>query len=206
MEKTKFFTTQNLVKIALLSAVATILFQFKIKLPIFPSFLDVDISDVSIIVGMITITPAAGFIIAILKNLLAGIIFGSATGYVGEFANIIISSAYILPLAICLRSRRDLKSICTAVILGIVSMAVTGGFMNYFIMIPLYARVFGMSVADIVGMGTSIYSGITDLFTLIIYSIIPFNIFKGTIIATVSVIFLKSIYPALKMLRPKSIG
>ncbi|OOB79248.1 MAG: hypothetical protein BEN19_00700 [Epulopiscium sp. Nuni2H_MBin003] len=202
----KLFSTQNLVKTALLSAVALILFQFKFKLPIFPSFLSIDVSDMACIVGMITICPAAGFVIAILKNLLDALIFGSTTGYVGEFSNMIISSAYILPLAICLKHRRDLKSICIAAGLGVISMAIVGAFTNYFIMVPLYARVFGMEVSQIVGMGTAIYSGITDLFTLIIFSIIPFNLFKGTIVATVSITFLKSVYPALKLLRTKSLG
>ncbi len=201
--KQQLFSTSNLVKMAFLGALATILMEFKFVIPIFPSFLSVDFSDIPIIVGMLTLSPVSGFVIAVLKNLLNALLFGSGTGYVGEFANLVISIAYIIPLAICLNKQRDFKAVSIAISLGVVMMAIVGGLMNYFVMIPLYANFYPNGVADIVSIGTALNSGITDLFTLILYSIIPFNLVKGAIVSIASIIFVKSVYPILSLLSTK---
>lgn len=74
-------------------------------------------------------------------------------------------------------------------------MAAIGGLINYFVMIPFYAMIFGMSVDVIVSMGTKINAGINDLKTLVLYSIVPFNLLKASGISILSYGVYKALYP-----------
>ena len=199
----KLLSTPNLIKIAFLSAIAALLMQWGIKVPaIFPSFLEIDFSEMPALIAILTVHPLAGIVVVILKNVLKGLLFGSSSGYVGELANLLISIGYILPLTIMVRKSKDMKTITKGIIAGIIGLTLMGAVVNYFITIPLYARIF-MPMETIIEMGHAIVPAIKDKFTLILLSITPFNLIKGTIVAVVSIVFLKAIQPALKYLMPK---
>lgn len=199
----KLLSTQNLIKIAFLSTIAAILMQWGIKLPaIFPSFLEIDFSEMPALIAILTVHPLAGIVVVIVKNILKGMLFGTSTAYVGELANLLISIGYILPLTFMVKRGRDMKNVTIGILLGIGGLAIMGGVVNYFITIPLYAKVF-MPMETIIAMGHAIIPAVEDKFTLILFSITPFNILKGIIVAIASVAFLKAIHPALKYLMPK---
>lgn len=201
-KKGKTLSTVNLIKIALLSTIAVILMQFgAIKLPaLFPSFLEIDFSEVPAIVAILTMNPLTGLIVVVMKNLLKCLLFGSSSGYVGELANMLISIGYILPLMLVMRKGQGFKKIVIGIILGILGIALTGAVVNYFITIPLYAKIF-MPMETIIDMGNVINGAIVDKLTLVLYAITPFNILKGIIVAAVSIVFIKAIYPMLRFLR-----
>lgn len=199
----KLLSTQNLIKIAFLSTIAAILMQWGIKLPaIFPSFLEIDFSEMPALIAILTVHPLAGIVVVIVKNILKGILFGTSTAYVGELANLLISIGYILPLTFMVRRGRDMKNVTIGILLGIGGLAIMGGVVNYLITIPLYAKVF-MPMETIIAMGNAIIPAVKDKLTLILFSITPFNILKGIIVAIASIAFLKAIQPALKYLMPK---
>ena len=200
-KENQLFSTQNLIKMAMLSIIAVVLMQFgAIKLPaLFPSFLEIDFSEVPAIVGILTIHPLAGVVIVIAKNLLKVLLLGTTSAYVGELANLVVSLGYILPLTLLVKNRKDIKTITIGIVLGIVGITAAGALINYFVTIPLYAKLF-MPLEAIVGMGSAINPAITDKLTLVLYAIIPFNLLKGTVVAVVSVTFIKAIQPALKYL------
>lgn len=199
----KLLSTQNLIKIAFLSTIAAILMQWGIKLPaIFPSFLEIDFSEMPALIAILTVHPLAGIVVVIVKNILKGILFGTSTAYVGELANLLISIGYILPLTFMIKRGRDMKNVTIGILLGVGGLAIMGGVVNYLITIPLYAKIF-MPMETIIAMGNAIIPAVKDKFTLILFSITPFNILKGIIVAIASIAFLKAIQPALKYLMPK---
>lgn len=197
--KNKLLGTNNLIKIAFLSAIAVVLMQFgAIKLPaLFPSFLEIDFSEVPAIIAILTVHPLAGIVVVAFKNLLKALLFSSSTGYVGEFANLLIGIGYVLPLTIVAWKKKDLKTVTLGIVLGIVGISVVGAVVNYTVTIPLYAKIF-MPMETIIEMGNAINPAINSLGTLVLYAITPFNILKGTLVAIVSVAFVKAIYPSLK--------
>lgn len=203
-QKSEIFTTVNLIKMALLSTIAVLLMQFgAIKLPaLFPSFLEIDFSEVPAIVAILTMNPITGLIVVVMKNILKCLLFGTNTGYVGELANMLISIGYILPLMFIVKRGRDFKNVAIGIILGIGGIALAGALVNYFITIPLYARVF-MPMETIIDMGNVINNAIVDKFTLIMYAITPFNILKGILVAAVSMVFVKAIFPVLRFMRTR---
>lgn len=194
----KLFSTVNLIKMALLSVIAVLLMQFgAIKLPtLFPSFLEIDFSEVPAIIGILAIHPLAGIIIVILKNVLKVILFQTTTAYAGEIANVAVSLGYILPLIIMLRKNKSLKKVVWGMGIGVITMTIAGGVINYFITLPMYARLY-MPMETIIEMGHVIYAGIVDKATLVVYSIVPFNLVKGTLVAVVSVILVNGLKPVI---------
>ena len=72
-------------------------------------------------------------------------------------------------------------------------MAVVGCIMNYFVMMPLYAKVYGMPIEVFIEMGTVINSRVTDLYTFVLWMIGPFNIVKGSIMTVVALPLFKKI-------------
>lgn len=178
-------STKTIAKVGILSAIAYVLMFISVPLPIFPSFLKIDLSDIPAIFGGMSLGPIAGIAIVIIKNFLQGIT-ASTTGGVGEFANVIIGGSYVLIICLFYRKWKNIKSVVAGGLVGIVAMTIMGCIMNYYIMMPLYATVYGMPLDAIIQMGTVINSKVTDLYTFVIWMIAPFNIIKAALMTVVT--------------------
>lgn len=178
-------SAKTIAKVGVLSAIAYILMFIAVPLPIFPSFLKIDLSDIPAIFGGMSLGPMAGLAIVIVKNLLQGIT-ASTTGGVGEFANVVIGGSYVLIICLFYKKLKTTKGVLAGGLVGIVAMTITGCIMNYFIMIPLYVTVYGMPLEQIIQMGTIINPRVTDLMTFVIWMIAPFNILKAGIMTLVT--------------------
>ena len=178
-------SAKTIAKVGILSAIAYVLMFISVPLPIFPSFLKIDVSDIPAIFGGMSLGPIAGIAIVIIKNFLQGIT-ASTTGGVGEFANVIIGGSYVLIICLFYRKWKNIKSVVAGGLVGIVAMTIMGCIMNYYIMMPLYATVYGMPLDAIIQMGTVINSKVTDLYTFVIWMIAPFNIIKAALMTVVT--------------------
>ena len=185
IKKSGLSSAKTVAKVGVLSAIAYILMFISIPLPIFPSFLKIDLSDIPAIFGGMSLGPMAGLAIVIVKNSLQGIT-ASTTGGVGEFANVVIGGSYVLVICLFYRKLKSTKGVVVGGLLGIVAMTIMGCIMNYYIMMPLYAVVYGMPLEQIVQMGTVINPKVTDLMTFVIWMIAPFNIVKASIMTVVT--------------------
>ena len=176
-------STRVIAQIGILSAIAYLLRFFEIPLPIFPPFLKIDLSDVVAVFGGISMGPVAGFIIVVVKNLLQAIT-GSTTGGVGEIANILIAGPYVLMICLFCRKVKSYKNVLMGAVLGTIVMAIVGAVVDYFIVFPLYAKLM-IPMDVIIGMGTVLNPRVTDLFSFMIWLVVPFNIVKGAIMTVV---------------------
>lgn len=185
IKKPGLSSTKTIAKVGVLSAIAYVLMFISVPLPIFPSFLKIDLSDIPAIFGGMSLGPMAGLAIIIVKNFLQGIT-ASTTGGVGEFANIVIGGSYVLIICLFYRKLKGTKGVLAGGLVGIVVMTIIGCIMNYYIMMPLYATVYGMPLEQIIQMGTVINPKVTDLYTFVIWMIAPFNIVKAVLMTVVT--------------------
>ena len=116
---------------------------FDIPLPFAPSFYKIDLSEVPILIGCFAMGPAAGVAIEALKILLNFIISGTITAGVGEVANFAIGCSMVLPAGLIYRYHKTRKQAIIGMATGTVSMAVIGGLLNAFVLLPAYAALFG---------------------------------------------------------------
>ena len=180
----------KMVKISLLSVLALLFMFIEVPLPIFPSFLKIEVSDIPAVVGAIIYGPLAGVVIELVKNLLHGVLMTS-TGFVGELANFIVGSAFVIPIGL-IYNRTDIKfKLLVSSILGIILMVIAAAVGNYFVFLPLYEKVMGWNLNDFVAMGAAINSSITSVKSLVILSIAPFNVLKGVIVSVVITVIIK---------------
>lgn len=178
----KVMSTRVIAQVGILAAISYFLRFIEVPLPIFPSFLKLDLSDIVSVFGGLSMGPVAGFAIVVIKNLLQAV-SGSTTGGVGEIANILIAGPYVLMICFMCRKVKSYKNVLIGGILGTVFMAMMGAIIDYYIVFPLYGLV--MSMEAIISMGHVLNHRVTDLFTFMIWIIIPFNVVKGVLMTAV---------------------
>ena len=208
MNTTDVMTKQNaktknkvrmMAQIGMLSAIAVVLMLFEIPLPFAPSFYEIDFSEVPVLVGSFAMGPLAGAAIEFVKILLNFAINGTTTAGVGEFANFLIGCAMVLPAAWIYKMNHTRKGAIIGMLTGTLFMAFIGCFLNAFVLLPTYAKAFGMPIDALVGMGTAVNSHITSLTTFVIFAVAPFNLLKGFLVSLIVFLIYKMISPILKM-------
>lgn len=202
MEKThrkeELFSAKNIAKIAVLTAVAYVLYMFvKFPLPmLFPAFLDIQFSDLPALIGGFAMGPWAGCLIVLIKCLLK--MPFSTTACVGEIADIIMGVAFVLPAAILYKKAKSKKSAFVGVIIGAVCCIIASVLANWLLLIPFYAQVFGWDA--ILGMVSSLYANVTQasFYTYyILLAVIPFNVLRCSIVVAFTFLLYKRVSPIL---------
>ena len=194
----KHFTAGNIAVMAILTAISFILYMFvKFPLPfLFPSFLDMQISDLPALLGGFALGPVEGALIIIIKCCIK--MPFSSTACIGELGDIAIGVANVLPAALIYRFFKNRKGAILGMVAGMVCAVVVGVLMNWLVLIPFYANKFGM--AAIVGMMQSLYPNITADTVYNYYlplAVVPFNILRCLICALVTYFTYKPLSKAL---------
>ena len=84
---------------------------------------------------------------------------------------------------------------------GTVVMTVVGSLINAFVLLPAYTMLMGLSLETIIGMGTAVNPAITNITTLVLFAVVPFNLLKGVTVSIIVLLIYKKISPILKMSR-----
>ena len=196
--KVQFWTSRNIAVIAMLTAISYILYMFvKFPLPfIFPSFLDMQFSDLPALLGGFALGPVAGALIIIVKCLLK--MPFTSTACVGELADIIIGLVNVIPAAIFYKFNKSKKGAVIALCIGALSATIFSILANRFILIPFYMIAYGMEV--IVGMVKGLYPNITAESFYSFYlplAVLPFNLLRCILCAIISYFIYKPLSRAL---------
>lgn len=163
------------IKICILVSFSVIFMYFKIVLPIFPSFLNFELSDIPIFFISLAFSPISGVVAMGMKNILSFILIGSVTYGIGEFANFLLGGSFVYFSSIVFLKLKGNKKYVLSFLCGSFVLTSLGVFLNYFLILPIYAWVFGTSISLFIGKNTTL------LKFLILY-LVPFNILKSIII------------------------
>lgn len=181
------------VKIAILSALAAIIMLFEFPLPFAPGFYKLDLSEVVILMGGFAMGPIAAVLIELLKNLINILLNGTATAFVGEFANFLIGCALVVPASIIYKYKKSFKGAIISLVIGTLTLALVGSLTNYFVLIPAYSEFYHMELDKIVSAGTSVNPLVSDLKTLIVFAVAPFNLVKGLLCSLLNLLLYKRV-------------
>lgn len=173
----------TLVKISILTAFAFVIMLIEIPLPFFASFLQLDLSDLPALFGALAMGPAAGVIIELLKNILHGIL-KTNTAWIGELANFIVGSAYVLAAGFIYKFKKNKAHALAGLLTGTIAMAIAAALGNSYIFLPLYQKILGVPLPQ-------------NLVSFIICSIVPFNLFKGAVVSAIAFFSYKKLSPIL---------
>ena len=182
-----------IVKIGILSAVAAVLMLFELPLWFAPPFYKLDFSEIPILIGSFALGPLAGVIMELLKNLLNLLMDGTTTAFVGEFANFVTGCAFVLPAALIYKHKKSLKNALVGLAVGTLSLVLVGAAMNYYILVPTFSELYHLPLENIVAMGTAVNASISDLKTLIVFAVMPFNLLKSVACSAVTLLLYKRV-------------
>jgi riboflavin transporter FmnP len=149
----------------------------------FIGFLELEFSDIPAIIGGLVYGPVTAIIIELIKNLIKALT-ATTTGGVGELANFLIIAAYVAPLSYLFQRVKGKYRYVISFGTSVIAFVIMGFVVNYFITIPLYAKLYG-GMDVIVGISSEMVPAIKDLATIVLFGITPFNIVKGIIISIV---------------------
>jgi len=189
----KKITVRSLCLIAILGGLAavTMLLEFPL-LFIAPGFYKLNFSEVIVLLGAFALGPIEGVIIELIKIVVNTLINGTTTAYVGEIANFVSGCAFILPASLIYRFKRTRKGAFAGLIAGTLVMTAAGGLLNYYALIPAYAKAFA-PLDVIIKAGTAINPAITDLKTFVLIATVPFNLLKGVASSVITLLIYKRV-------------
>lgn len=195
-ETRRRMSTRKMTSLALLAALATILMYLEIAIPVVvPSFLKLDLSEIPVLIGAFAFGPGSAIIIELIKNLLH-LPVTSSLG-VGELANFLAGSIFAGTAGFIYRKYKSKKGAIAGLAAGTIAMTVFTSFLNYYFMLPFYAKLFHMPIDALVAFGTAVNVYVTDLKTMIIFAFVPFNLFKGIIVSLITALVYNRVSPLL---------
>lgn len=184
-------------KVGVLSAVATVLMLFDFPLWFAPNFYQLDFSEVPVLLGAFALGPVAGIAIEFVKILINFVLNGTDTGGIGEFANFVVGCSFIIPAGYIYKHKKSFSTAIVAMLVGTLGLTIVGSIMNYYLLLPVYAAVYGAPIQAFIDMGNLLNPYITDLKTLVLYAVVPFNLFKGVVVSAITLLIYKRISPIL---------
>lgn len=181
---------------AMLTAVGVVLQYLEISIPIIPSFIKLDFSDLPQLIGAFAYGPVAGVLICLVRNLIHMAV--SQSGFVGELSNFLLGATFALVAGLIYKHKKTKKNAFIAGICGAVAMAVVCLPINYFIIYPLYYNVIGLPEAAVLDMYKVVYPGTNSILQGLLIFNVPFTFVKAMISVVLSMIIYKPISPLLK--------
>ncbi len=169
---------------AIFAAISVMLYITKVPpfvFPIFPppfNFLEINFSEVPALIAGFAYGPLSGFIVLFIRFLVK--IPMSSTLLIGETADILYSSSFVITASLFYKYRRTFKGVLTGLCIAFVIQLAVSALANYFVIYNLYNNL--------------IFNGhIPFTANNFIVYVLPFNAIKNTIIGVIVLLVYKRI-------------
>ena len=191
-KKNKGLDVRKMVFTALMAALSVVLSELlSFKVPIMPSFISFDFSDIPAVLAALTMGPISGVAVCLVKNLEG--LLTTMTGGVGELSNFVLSACLVLPIGIIAKKSHRYSHVILACIAGAVLSGLVSVASNYFVVYPVYTAIMPMDV--IIGMYKAILPSVDSLLECLVIFNMPFTMVKGLIAALLTVPLYKRLKP-----------
>lgn len=169
----KKLSTQHMTRIAVLAALAAILFM--IEIPVV-SFYKLDLSNLPVLLGGFSMGTVPALLILAVKSLLG--LLHSGTGGVGELADFIMGAAYVVPAALIYVRHKNRKHAVIGMAVGSLTMILAAALVNYLILFPMLTKSY-------------------PSWEFILTVTAPFNLLKGVVLSVATYLVYKPLSPLL---------
>ena len=182
---------RKMVMTALMAALSSVLMFFSFNVPLMPSFIKMDLSELPALIAAFAMGPLSGAAVCLVKNLVN--LFFTTTGGVGELSNFLLGVFFVVPAGIIYRLRPRLSGAVIGSVTGALLMAVLSVFSNYYVVYPIYTAFLPMDA--IIGMYQAINPSVKNLWQCLIVFNMPFTFIKGMVSAVITMAVYKKITP-----------
>jgi len=167
------FSTNKMVKISVLSALAIVL-MLVVRFPLIPSatYLEYDPADIPVLIGGFMYGPIAGLIITLIVSFIQAVTVSSGSGWIGFVMHVIATGTLVLVSSIIYKKIHTFKGAIISLIVGSLAMIL--------VMIPsnlFFAPKFGVPY-EVVKASLAV-------------TVIPFNLFKSIINSLLTMLLYK---------------
>jgi len=195
--KPKLLSTRKLVSTAMLSAVAFVLMYIEVSIPIMPSFIKFDLSDLPAVIGAFALGPVYGIIIELVKNVLHLVV--SQSMFIGELSNFILGAVFTFTAGFIYQLKKTKTNAIIAGVVGAIVMGIVSVISNYYLVYPVYVAVFfGGDESICVGMYQVIAPSMKTLMQCLLCFNLPFTIVKGLISVVITMFIYKPLSRIMK--------
>ncbi|WP_294319924.1 ECF transporter S component [Pseudobutyrivibrio sp.] len=181
---------------AMLSAIAFVLMFLDTAVPIMPSFIKLDLSELPALIATFALGPVCGVIVCLIKNLLHLLI--TTTGGVGELSNFILGAAFVLPAGLIYQHKKTKKNAIIGAIVGALAMAIISFPSNLFIVYPVYYNFMPKDVIVAAYQALVPFANIDSIAKCLLLFNVPFTFVKGLISAIITILIYQPLRPLLK--------
>lgn len=183
--------TFYITRVALLAAIAALLMLLELTIPFFPMFYKLDFSFFPVIIAALSMGPIAGSVTMVLKDLIAFLAFSKFADSmgIGALADILIGLAFIIPAALIYKKNHTKKGAAIGLGVSLLSATLVGCMVNYWIMLPLYSKAYGLDT--VLAMAQSASSSVTNIKGIIVMATLPFNLMKWVLISVLTILTYK---------------
>ncbi len=188
---------RKIVMTGMFGAIAAVLMLLNFPVPFMPSFIKFDVSELPALLAAFSIGPWSGVIVCAIKNLIDLASDFSTLG-VGQLSNFLLGVSFVLPAGYFYRAVKTRRGALYASVIGAVSMAVSSLPINYFLIMPAYAKAFDIPLDAIIGAYQAILPGVDGLLSCLLIFNLPFTLLKGTVNTALTFLLYKRISPFIK--------
>lgn len=183
MSNGKGLKVRSIVLLAILGAWAVVLRFF--EFPIIPAapYLEIDFSDLMVLVGMLTNGPIGLIIVALVRDVIQYIMQGGEVGIpIGAIMSFTASVVMFLPTHYILNSFKNISFRWKLALMSaslVLSLVIAMVILNYYVALPIYTTVLNFPIDDFAAY--------------IMAVVIPFNLIKGIFLAVGQIIIVKEL-------------
>ena len=198
MNNTKKISTRKMVIIGMMTAIATVVYYLDFGVPLMPSFIKLDFSNVISLLTGFALGPIEGIIVCLLKNMIHVLIkgFGTTMG-IGDIFDFVTSATFVLVAALIYKKHRTKKGAIVATLSGMLAFTIISLPLNYFIVYPIYFKAYGGEAA-ILGAYKEIMPSVKNIFSALCIFNLPFTFIKGLLCSIITLVAYKPLSPILK--------
>lgn len=193
-DKRKVSPARRVSIIGICAAIAAVLHILDFPLAfIAPEFYKLDFSELPVLLCGFFLGPSATVACEGIKILLKLLIKSTSTAFVGDFANFVVGCSLVLPAVIVYHTRKSRTSALWGCVIGTLMLTVFGSLFNAVYLLPKFSQLYGIPLDAIIGMGTAINKGISNISTFVLLAVAPLNLIKGAMISLLTLLLYKKV-------------
>lgn len=194
-----FSGARKITTTGILTAIAYLLMILEFPVPLVPSFIKMDFSELPALLASFALGPWYGALVCLLKNLLH-MPFSSSL-YIGELSNFLLGCCFVVPAGYLYHRKKDKKHALIGSLVGAVVMAAVSLGCNYYLIYPLYGKFMNFTTEVILSMYQALLPSVQTLPEALLIFNVPFTLVKGLIDVVLTFLVYKRISPLLHGVR-----
>ena len=184
---------KNLVIIAMLSCLSVGLMLIHVPIPFAPSFLKLDVAEVPALFAGFFMGSIEGIVVILIKNIINFIQTSTTTVFVGEFMNILSGGIFIFISSSIYKIDKTKNGAIKGMVVSTIVTSIILTVLNAIYVFPIYGKLYGLTIDKIVSMARIVNPLVKDNFTMMLFSVFPFNILKFSLNSIITFVIYKRV-------------